>query len=389
MKGKMEISEHPQQLLERTLAYARNKNYTGYDYWDGMSSRLLQSVPFDNKWLNIAVQESAKRAPINIRPLLLIPERRSFMGCGLFTMANLTMYEQTGDELYLKEAQSLVEWLLEHRNDDPFGWDHNHAIQTLDRKIERNETSSVVTTLFVLMAILRLAEYYGTEGYTLIREQALPFLFDELGYIELDTGAAIKYRPGDSDDVRVLNANALGARLLLELYSEFQDEQYLDRSESILDYVVSRRTSIGGWKYTDPPSASHLSMDNHHNGFIIESLLRYEQITESDRYSEAIEKSLSFYKETLFTTEGVPNWDEKNEYPRDIHASAQGIITFSEAGDTEFARKVLEWTVNNFYDSDGRFFYRKQKYYTKRFTLMRWCQAWMAYALSVFLNQAD
>jgi len=31
------------------------------------------------------------------------------------------------------------------------------------------------------------------------------------------------------------------------------------------------------------------------------------------------------------------------------------------------------------------FYYQKNKFYTKRFTLMRWCQAWMAYAMSEYL----
>jgi hypothetical protein len=38
---------------------------------------------------------------------------------------------------------------------------------------------------------------------------------------------------------------------------------------------------------------------------------------------------------------------------------------------------------------DGRFYYRKGRYYTKRITLMRWCQAWMAYALAVWLTSGD
>lgn len=382
-----EMKMSPEDVLEQTLTYSRERDYAGYDYWDGLSSELLQSVPVENKWLNIAVQETIKRAPVNVRPLFSVPKRRSFMGSALFALANTTAFEYTGEEWYLEEAVSLVEWLLEERNDAPFGWDHNHPMQTLDTKVERNTTSSVVTVLFVSMAIIRLSSYRNIEGYSLIRDRVPPFIFHDLAYTEAETGAQIKYRPTDGDDSHTINANALGARLLLELYAEFDEDLYRTRAEAILDYVVAKQTAIGGWKYTDPPAASHLSMDNHHNGFIIESLLRHREIVETSRYSEAISKSLQFYKQTLYTPDGAPNWDETSQYPRDVHAAAQGIITFSMAGEFAFARTILEWTLENLYAGNGRFYYRKQRFYTKRFTLVRWCQAWMARALAVYINR--
>lgn len=378
----------PRIYLENILRYSRDQNYKGYDYSDGLSSKLLQVLPVENKWVNIAFQESAKRAPVNIRPILLIPKRRSFMGSGLFVMANLTAYDLTEQKFYLDQAEMLINWLLETRRTKPFGWGHNHAIQTLHTTVRRN-TPSIVSGTFVSLAILNFSKYRNTEAYELIRKHVPKFIYETLDYTEFPSGARIKYKPTQKDGVYTINANALGARLLMELYHEFGEKIYREQAEAILDYVASQQTTIGGWKYTDPPSASHLSMDNHHNGFIIESFLRHKQITGSGRYSEELEESLSFYKEMLFTDEGAPNWDEENQYPRDIHASAQGIITFSQAGDTEFARKILNWALDNLYAGDGRFYYRKQKFYTKRFTLMRWCQSWMAFAISTYLSKVE
>jgi hypothetical protein len=372
-----------EELLENTLQYARQREYKGYDYSDGLSSTVLQKLPVENKWVNIAFQESAKRAPVNIRPLLLIPKRRSFKGSGLFIMANVAAYEMTGREMYLDQAETLVDWLLETRRDQPFGWGHNHDIQTLNTTVERN-TPSIVSVTYITLGILEFAKHRDTEAYSLVRDGVPDLIFDTLEYSECDAGAHIKYKSTQKDGVYTLNANALGGRLLMELYHEFGDDTYRDRAESILDYVVSHQTSIGGWKYTDPPSASHLSMDNHHNGFIIESLLRHEELAGSQRYESALDDSLSFYKNILYEDDGRPNWDEERSYPRDIHAATQGIITFSRSGDLELASKILDWTLGELYAGDGQFHYRKQKYYTKRFTLMRWCEAWMAYALSVY-----
>ena len=70
--------------LVQTLKYARECDYTGWDYADGMSSRFLRMLPVENKWLNIAVQESIKRSPINIRPLALVEQRQNYQGTALF-----------------------------------------------------------------------------------------------------------------------------------------------------------------------------------------------------------------------------------------------------------------------------------------------------------------
>ncbi|MFP9191284.1 hypothetical protein ACLI4Q_06450 [Natrialbaceae archaeon A-CW1-1] len=153
----------------------------------------------------------------------------------------------------------------------------------------------------------------------------------------------------------------------------------------ILNYVASQQQPIGGWEYMDPPSASHLGMDNYHNGFIIESFLRYQEVIDADAFAEAVDDALNFYRTMLYDDEGAPCWDEESTYPRDVHAAAQGIVTFTHSGDLEFARKIVDWTLENLYAGDGRFYYQQRKYFTKRFTLMRWCQAWMAYALSEYL----
>lgn len=373
----------PFSTLMATLNYSQERNYAGYDYSDGLSSQILKRLPVDHKWINILFQESAKRAPINLRPLLLIPRRRNFKGVALFALANVGAYELTGLSEYLTEASDLLKWLLENRQESPFGWGHNHEIQTLKQKVPRN-TPSIVTNCYATRAILRTASHTDTLGYELVRDRIPEFIVNDLAYTSADPGSRIKYRPTASEDAYVLNANALGARVLLDLYEEFDDRSLRARAEDVLDYVAARQHSLGGWKYTDPPSASHLSMDNHHNGFIIESFLRHKNVTGSHRYSDTVNSSLQFYSDVLFEADGAPNWDESNCYPKDIHAVAQGILTFTMADNIEFADRIVSWTLDNLYAGSGQFYYRKGKFYTRSYTLMRWCQAWMAYALSEF-----
>ena len=371
-------------ILERTLAYARDRDYTGWDYADGMSSRLLDVFPLDWKWTNIAVQETVKRSPINLRRLFLVEQRRNFKGTALFVLANLHTYRLTGEERYREEAAELAEWLVANQSDEvpEFAGCHSHDLQGLDGMTPAG-TPGVVGTCYGVQALLAAGATID-ESYADVAHTAADFVLERLGYEELETGARIDYKPTESDAYYTLNANALGARILLDLHADRPSDRYLSGAKEILDYVVSKQTAIGGWMYRDPPTASHLSMDNHHNGFIAETLLRYREVVCDGRYDRALAESLSFHRDRLFEPDGAPNWDESSSYPRDIHAAAQGILVFTAAGELDTAARIVDWTLANLYAGDGRFYFRTQRFYTKRITLMRWCQAWMAYSLSVF-----
>lgn len=373
-------------LLEATLGYGRARQYTGYDYADGMSSKLLDWLPFENKWVNLVVQETVKRAPINLRPLFRVPMRRNYKGTALFALANQQAYDLTGDEQYATEHHRLLEWLVDHRIEGYAGFcgGHRHALQDLHGRVEA-DTPDLVSTAYGMRALLNAGR--DETRYADVARTGVDFLLEDLEYSSAPVGARLNYRPTDSGEWYVLNANSIAGRTFIDLYDVFGAEDYRRRATELFEYVVSNQTDAGGWMYTDPPSASHLSMDNHHNGFIVESLLRYRAVTGSNRFEQALEDGLAFYRDTLFDWNGAPNWDEGSRYPKDIHAAAQGIITFSHSGDLAVARRILEWTCANLHDGEGRFFYQKRRYYTKRMTLMRWCQAWMAFAIGTFCRQ--
>jgi len=263
--------------LPDALGYARERDYVGWDYCDGLSSRFLQALPVDNKWLNVAVQETVKRSPVNVRPLFLVERRRNFMGAGLFATANLVADRLVsagaldGDRPvdYAAEARSLADWLIEERSTGYSGFcgGHKHRIQTLNALGEPNDPS-VVSTAFPVRALLAASTL--EEGYADVARTAADFVVEDLNYREVGDSAVIDYHTKDADDYYTINAGAIGARLLIDLYDRFGDPAYRDRATKILDHVAGLRTDRGGWYYRDPPDASHLSMDDFHDGFVAE-----------------------------------------------------------------------------------------------------------------------
>jgi hypothetical protein len=374
--------------LVGTLDYARERDYRGWDLYDGESSRLLQALPVNNKWLNLAFQQSVRRAPVNVRPLLAVEQRRNFMGVALFAIANLRAFDRTGEARFRTDARELVEWLLDNRSTGYSGFcgGHKHPLQGLQRRTMPN-VPGIVGTTYAVRALLAAAEHIDP-AYRETALTAAEFVFEDLDYASHPDGARIDYKPIDTGDYYTLNANALGARLLVNLYGAAGQQRLRAGAREILDYVAARQTDAGGWMYRDPPDASHLSMDNFHNGFIVESLLRYQAVCGSDRYASTLDDAVPFYR-SLFTDEGAPHYDEESAYPRDVHSSAQGAVVFSMLGDEAFARRIVRWAVENLSNGKGRFYHEKRRFYTKRITLMRWCQAWMAHGMARLLEPSS
>ncbi|RQH00246.1 antibiotic ABC transporter permease [Natrarchaeobius oligotrophus] len=383
-------------VLDSTLEYARRREYAGPDYGDGMSSQLLQSLPFEHRLVNLVVQEVVKRAPVDVRPLFRVEHRRNYKGAALFSMANLNYHElacrrgERGNLAFdpVAEATGLADWLLEERLTAYSGFcgGHRHEIQHLHTKGEPSDPD-IVSTAYAVRALLRAAEF--DERYAEIARTASDFLIEDLNYREVPEGAKVDYHLNHPDDSYTLNAAALGAGMLVDLYEHAGDDDLVERATKILDHVAAHQTDVGGWPYRIPASASHLSMDSHHNGFIIEAFQRYRDVVDEDRYADTLETALEFYRDELFELDGAPNFDEANAYPRDIHASTQGILVFTREGDLEFADRILRWVLANLQVEEGRFYYRKYRHHTKRVTLMRWCQGWMSYAMSEFLLAVD
>ena len=393
------------RMLEQTLAYARERDYTGWDYGDGMSSRIRKALPIESKWVNIAFQETAKRTPLNVRPLLLVDQRRNYKGAALFAMANQTTARLvTGRETgggdrsrvadwrleaaaYRDEARTLADWLVENQIDGHGGYcaGFPHPIQHLDGRGAPGEPD-IVNTSFGVKALLRAASL--DSAYADVVRSAGDFVTEELNFEPAASGrgAVVDYHTKHPQDYYTINAGALCARTFVDLHDYFGEADHLERATELLDHVVDLQTDRGGWMYRDPPEASHLSMDTHHNGFIIETFQRYQQVTGDDRYDDCLDTALRFFRRDLFEDDGAPNFDEKSAYPRDIHASTQGALVFTYAGDLDFARRILEWVFENLHAGDGRFYYRKERFFTRRVTLMRWCQAWMAFAMAEYLD---
>jgi len=380
------------KLCRRAMNYAKEKNYTGFSKYDALNSPLLQGITFNNKYLRLIYTQAVMRAPINIRPLFFLPKEKNPKGMGLFAHAYCNLYELWRDPLDRDQAQYCLNWLLEHKSPGDYSgscWGYNFGWQTPSFYVQRYAPNMVVSTV-IGQALIRAFEVFDDQYYLDIARNIIEFIRRDLNAFQDEKGLRYySYTPFDSS--KVINISALGAGLMSRLYEYTYEVSLIEEARELIRFVVDKQTNYGAWYYTDPPEHSPLTHDNYHTGFILDSILQYINASGEQQWLPNYYEGLKFYAQELFLEDGTPKFLYNRIYPIDIHGAAQGIISFSRASvlEAQYQAKAIQiarYAERNMLAEDGHFYYQRLRFFTKRFPLMRWTQAWMSLALSVLLS---
>jgi rhamnogalacturonyl hydrolase YesR len=382
-----------EDILWNVLASAKAKHYSGYSKFDALNSPVLSALSLDSKWLRILFTQAVKMCPLNIRPLLGVRTSRNPKGVALFAQAYLSLYEATQDREALEEARALLQWLVTNPSpaEHDLCWGYNYVWQNtifLQKRWEPN----LVVTVFGGEALLRMYRVTGEREYLDYARSVARFIRTRIPVLYEDERVmAIAYVPGKVDAV-VINNCALAGGFLIKLWKDTGEESYSETARKLLNYTVRCRTPYHAWYYTEPREKSPIAHDNYHTGGILDALLEYFEETGDPVYSDIYWNALEYYSAALFESDGAPLWMNNRRYPHDIHGAAQGIITFAKASQhrADFLRRaeaVLAWTQKNLYRPEtGDYMYRKGRFIRWNYSLMHWCNGWMARALGEMLG---
>lgn len=390
----MDFTESQLIKLKRSLRYLRDycekRQYKGYDPYDV----LMSKVPFEKlgKWPPILAIQLFKRNPLNFRPLIGVPKSINPKALGLF-LKGYSIY--SGHPNAEKKAREIFDKLLEVQT--PVGqgmaWGYPFPWASPVKYLPAWSPTSVVTG-FVAQGLDAYYRAYKDERALDALNKACIFLSEGLYHTEEDDFYAISYSTVEPDFC--YNASLLAAQTYALTYSHTGQEAYKTIALKALDSVIKRQKSDGSWNYSESLETGKQRVQiDFHQGFILDSIL---SICKSlNEYSEAAEgalqKGFEFYREKQFSNEGRAYWRLPEQYPSDIHHQAQGIITalnYFEHTNGKMAglmaKKIALYTLDNFQDKRGFFYYRKHRSFTDRTSYMRWGNAWMFLALSKMLQ---
>jgi hypothetical protein len=381
-------------VLDRVLQTARSDRYEGYSKHDGLNSPFLARLAGESRLRRLGAIQVVTRSPVDVRSMVGVRKARNPKGLSLFARALLARHRMTGSAEDAREARELLDWLIDHPAPgfDWLCWGYPYPWQDVGFFAPRHFPNRVVTS-FVGQALLDGYETLQDVRYLEAAGLAVRFLLEAPKTLhEDDERRCLSYVPDRDIDWIVMDVSALAGALAARMGAILDDVELVRQGGRLVRYVVSKQTDYGAWFYTDPPSASHITHDNYHTGFILDAILQYGMSADSDEFESAYRRGIEFYEQRLFEANGAARFMSDREYPIDIHGCAQGIITFSLQQHhfgvgSATATRVLQWTLENMWDpASGWFYYQRRRYFRTRIRELRWCQGWMSWALASYLE---
>jgi rhamnogalacturonyl hydrolase YesR len=381
------------ECFESLKAYCEKEEFKGWDPYDGLTSRLFQSLPIirNNRLARLAWIQFFKRSPINLRPLLQVKKSYNAKGLALFLTGYCHLYKLEGRQEYLDRIHFLSEKLITLQSPGYSGSCWGYYFDWQARAFfQPAYTPTVVATSFVTEALIQAYELTRKGKYLETAISSADFVLKDLNRTKGEQDSfCFSYSP--LDHTQVFNASLLGARLLAHIYQYTGNVLLKEEAGRAIRYVCGKQQDNGAWAYGTLPF--HDWIDNFHTGFNLECISDYQQFTGDQQFRQHIEKGFGFYVNNFFEEDGASKYYHNKRYPIDIHAPAQLMVTLCKLDHFDryrpLADKVLQWTIDHMRSPQGFFYYQKKKWSQSRIPYMRWAQAWMFYAMSYYLIYAN
>jgi hypothetical protein len=389
-----------EKTLRSIIDYNIDKNFEGYDKFDGINNMFNRGLLKNNRLLGFFFQQLVKESPVNLRKILGVKRSQNIKGNALFISALVRMADYFQESSHLDAAIQLAEQQvsLASADFDTLAWGHNFNWEGVSYTLPAFYPN-ITNTIFSGKAFLTLYAATNDPQHFKVAVSAKDSILNIFAKLHESSGSlALSYFSFESRPI-VINIQATAAEFLFMINKQLNDDTVDAFAKRLLNFVLESKNENHSWYYHHPRKNYWVKKDhpdNYHTAFILDSLLTAYESTDRKDVFETYQLGLDYYKKVLFTAEGAPRWNEKHTWPADIHGAASAIIALANSSkvhgskeDKAFVDRVLEWTFKKMYNQRKQYFvYRKSKFFAYNYRLNRWSDAWMSLALITYLENA-
>jgi hypothetical protein len=369
-------------VFDKLADWTISNDYSGYDPFDGLNSRIFQSLPLKHsRFFRLAWIQFFKRSPINFRKIALVPKGKNPKGLALSALAWLEIYQANKSQKAENQVKYLLKELTESAiktSNSAIAWGYNFDWQGR-AFFAPIGTPTVVPTAFVAKAFIEAYQTFGDENYLKTARKTCEFIINDLKRTH-ETTDEICFSYSPIDETRVFNASLLACETLACVGKITGEIELKNLAIHGANYVVNRQKLDGSWSYGDENYQSWA--DNFHTAFNLMSLKRIATACETNKFDDPIKRGYEFWIGNFFESDGFPKYFHNQRFPADCHSSAAAIVCLCEFGNIESAEKIANWTIENLWDNRGYFVYQQKLFYKISIPYMRWTNSWMLYALA-------
>jgi hypothetical protein len=162
--------------------WLEKNDYSAYDTFDGLTAKFLRPLTFENKYLQMALQQGVRCFLFNLRPVLGIEKSRSTKGMAFLAKGFLRLYQATGNIVRRDKTYMALEWLIENHSHGYSGacWGNHFDYQSRSTYVKKG-TPSVVWTSLIGHAFLDGYDHLSQERFLQVAVSACEHIQRDLG----------------------------------------------------------------------------------------------------------------------------------------------------------------------------------------------------------------
>jgi hypothetical protein len=388
------------ESIDRLDHWITTNDWKDYDPFDGLSAPAAGLLTRNNHYLRIGLQQTVRRFPINLRPVLGIKKVRGSKGMGFCALGYLRLYQLTASESYRCKARFCLDWLASNHNRgySGYSWGNHFSYESRAGTIPEGMPTIVWTSL-IADVFLEAYEILKRSEYLAVARGCGEFIMRDIGrYHASADSICFMYTPplnGDkpSWDWCIHNANVLGARVLARLYRLGGGRELFELAKKSIRFTVEHQLPSGGWYYGEAPKFHWI--DSFHSGYVLESLHGYIKATGDLDFTRNLQKGFDYFRRSFFKADGTPRYYDTRTYPIDIQCASQAIQTLVNLSEYHsealpLAQRVADWTMAHMQDPKGYFYFRKYPFFINKTPTFHWGQATMLSALAhLYKDQSE
>lgn len=275
-------------------------------------------------------------------------------------------------------------------------WGYPYDWETIRGTIKQG-TPLITTVPYVYEAFKQVYQIDGdTRWLRIMQSVAQHALADYKDFETSRSASTCSYTPDPKQSVRVINANAYRAFLLMSAAQDLGDEKYRKVGERNLNFVIESQQPDGSWPYANDGKRGFT--DHYHTCFVLKALAKIEALGRSPACTEAIERGVGYYIENLFDERGLPKPFSRaprfTVYRRELYDYAEclnlAVLLRGRFPKLDAVlRTVLEDVLNVWQRRDGSFRSRQLMLGWDDTPMHRWGQSQMFRSLCFLLSASE
>lgn len=311
-----------------------------------------------------------------------------------YAMGFAFLAEITGKAEYHDRAVHFLQVLEETRcpGYEHYCWGYPFDWETRGGTIKKG-VPLITTTPYAFEAFAQVYDMDKNERWLDVMHSIAEHVYHDYNDSETSPDAATcSYTPFDKGGV--INASAYRSFTLTSAAQYFPAENYPEKAEKNLNFVLQNQRENGSWLYAADNVRDFV--DHFHTCFVLKALAKIEKLTGHAGCNKAIDKGVRYYLANLFDDQGFPKPFSKpprlTVYRNELYDYAECInLGVLLKGRFQELDHVLDHVIGDiltrWQKSDGSFYSRRLLLGWDGVPMHRWAQSQLFRSLGFYLHQ--